>query len=145
MGPTFGEFCSCSCLPLLPQLACSVHSTWGPPISGALYNLSRERRFHDDWSFPLSLSMMVCNCERVLAIDLNESRAVWFFASAFVPPFTDTHGYFFSPGLFRVCLWLDSKCRYCKSVIHLQPLAETEWFIPPSPLSHHVLSSNQSA
>ena len=35
-APRFGEFCSCSCLPLLPQIACSIHATWGPPISGAL-------------------------------------------------------------------------------------------------------------
>ena len=33
----FREFCSRSCLPLLPQLACSIHATWGLPISGALY------------------------------------------------------------------------------------------------------------
>ena len=37
-GPRFGEFCSCSCLPLLPQLASSIHATWGPPFSGALYS-----------------------------------------------------------------------------------------------------------
>ena len=36
-APGFCEFCSCSCLPLLPQLSCSIHATWGPPISGALY------------------------------------------------------------------------------------------------------------
>ena len=26
--PRFGEFCSCCCLPLLPQLACSILATW---------------------------------------------------------------------------------------------------------------------
>ena len=33
----FGEVGSCCCLPLLPQLACSILATWGPPISRALY------------------------------------------------------------------------------------------------------------
>ena len=32
-----GEFCFCPCLPLLPGFACSIHSTWGPPFSRALY------------------------------------------------------------------------------------------------------------
>ena len=36
MGPRFGEFHSCCCLPLLPGLACSIHETLGPPFSGAL-------------------------------------------------------------------------------------------------------------
>ena len=26
-----------SCLPLLPSFACSIHATWGPPFSRALY------------------------------------------------------------------------------------------------------------
>ena len=38
----FGEICSCCCLPLLTQLACSIHGTWGPPIRGALYNFTEE-------------------------------------------------------------------------------------------------------
>ena len=28
----FGEFCYCSCLPLLPGFACSIHTTWEPPL-----------------------------------------------------------------------------------------------------------------
>ena len=39
-GPRFGEFCSCCCLPLLPQLACSILATWGPPYTGSLYMCS---------------------------------------------------------------------------------------------------------
>ena len=35
--PGFGEFCSSYCLPLLPQLACSILATWERPYSGALY------------------------------------------------------------------------------------------------------------
>ena len=38
-GPRFGEFCSCFCSTLLPQLACSILTTWGPPFTGALYKL----------------------------------------------------------------------------------------------------------
>ena len=38
-GHRFGEFCSCCCLPLLPQLACSILATRGPPYTGALYSL----------------------------------------------------------------------------------------------------------
>ena len=34
--PRFGECCCCSCLLLLPGLACSTHATWGPPFSRAL-------------------------------------------------------------------------------------------------------------
>ena len=34
-GPQIGEFCYCSCLPLLPGFACSIHATWGPPFSWA--------------------------------------------------------------------------------------------------------------
>ena len=34
--PRFSEFCLCSCLPLLPQLVCNIHATWGPPLGGAL-------------------------------------------------------------------------------------------------------------
>ena len=40
----FGEFCSCCCLPLLPQLAWSIHETWPKPFSGALYNRAQRRR-----------------------------------------------------------------------------------------------------
>ena len=47
MIPRFGEFCCCCCLPLLPGFACSIHATWGPPYSRALYsgncNLHWER------------------------------------------------------------------------------------------------------
>ena len=28
----FGKFCFCCCLPLLPELACSIHATWPKPI-----------------------------------------------------------------------------------------------------------------
>ena len=31
--PRFGEFGTCSCLPLLPGFACGIHATWGPPFS----------------------------------------------------------------------------------------------------------------
>ena len=27
--PRFGDFCPCSCFPLLPGFACSIHATWG--------------------------------------------------------------------------------------------------------------------
>ena len=38
-GPhRFGELCSCSCLPLLPQLAWKIHATWGPLFSSALFH-----------------------------------------------------------------------------------------------------------
>ena len=45
--PRFGELCSCSCLPLQPELACSIHATWGPSFSRAgpctvSYNLMKE-------------------------------------------------------------------------------------------------------
>lgn len=48
--------------------------------------------------------------ESVSSIDLDESRAVWFFA-LFVRPFAgSTHEYFFfSPGLLRGCFRVDSK------------------------------------
>ena len=35
--PRFGEFCYCSCLSPLPGFACSIHATWGPPFSQALF------------------------------------------------------------------------------------------------------------
>ena len=35
----FDEFCSCCCLPLQPQLACSTLTTWERPYSEALYLL----------------------------------------------------------------------------------------------------------
>ena len=35
--PRFGEFCYYSCLLLLPGFASSIHATWGPPYSRALY------------------------------------------------------------------------------------------------------------
>ena len=35
----FGEFCSCCCLPLLPQLACSILATWERPYNEAQYDL----------------------------------------------------------------------------------------------------------
>ena len=41
--PWFGEFCSCCCLPLLPQLACSILVTWERPYSPALYLLTNLR------------------------------------------------------------------------------------------------------
>ena len=39
-GTRFGEFCYCSCLPLLPELAHNIHATWGPSFSQAMYILS---------------------------------------------------------------------------------------------------------
>ena len=36
--PRFGEFCSCCCLPLLPQLACSILATWERPYRDSLYS-----------------------------------------------------------------------------------------------------------
>ena len=41
--PMFGDFSYCCCLPLLPGFACSIHATWDPPLSRALY------------TFPISL------------------------------------------------------------------------------------------
>ena len=35
--PRFGEFCSCCCLPLLPQLAFSLLATWERPYRDSLY------------------------------------------------------------------------------------------------------------
>ena len=43
----FGEFCHCSCLPLLPGFACSIHATWELPFSRALlisYNKSSFKK-----------------------------------------------------------------------------------------------------
>ena len=37
VGAWFGEFCSCCCLPLLPQLACSILRTTYQPLFPALY------------------------------------------------------------------------------------------------------------
>ena len=34
--PGLGESFYCSCLPLLPQFACRIHTTWGPRFSWAL-------------------------------------------------------------------------------------------------------------
>ena len=34
-----GDLCYCSCLPHLPGFACSIHATWGPSFSQALYVL----------------------------------------------------------------------------------------------------------
>ena len=31
--PRFGEFCSCCCLPFLPQLAWRIHAFWGPLLA----------------------------------------------------------------------------------------------------------------
>ena len=33
----FGEICSCSCSTFLPDFASSIHATWGPPFSRAVY------------------------------------------------------------------------------------------------------------
>ena len=33
----FSEFWICSCSPLLPGFACSIHATWAPPFSRGLY------------------------------------------------------------------------------------------------------------
>ena len=38
--PSFSVFCSCCCLALQPELGCSIHATWGPPFSRALYSSS---------------------------------------------------------------------------------------------------------
>ena len=38
----FCEFSYCSCLPLRPSLACSIHPTWGPPFIRALYITSSQ-------------------------------------------------------------------------------------------------------
>ena len=45
----FGEFCSCRCLPLLPQLS-SIHITWPKPFSRLLYICSGVQRINGDTS-----------------------------------------------------------------------------------------------
>ena len=37
LGPRFGVFCSCCCLPLLPELAGSILATWERPYRDSLY------------------------------------------------------------------------------------------------------------
>ena len=37
--PKFDEFCRCCCLPLLPQLACTILATLERPSSPALYDI----------------------------------------------------------------------------------------------------------
>ena len=40
--PRFGEFCFCFCLPLLPQLVCSILTTMYKDFFRALYNIAEE-------------------------------------------------------------------------------------------------------
>ena len=49
--PRFGEFCSCCCLPLLPQLAGSILATWERPYRDSLYmcRLQNFRSIHGAW------------------------------------------------------------------------------------------------
>ena len=42
MVPRVGEFCFCCCVPLPPQLACSILETWEQPYGDSLY-LSERR------------------------------------------------------------------------------------------------------
>ena len=43
--PRFSEFCYCCCVPLLPQLACSILATWERPYSEALYTVEEIEPF----------------------------------------------------------------------------------------------------
>ena len=48
----FGEFCSCCCIPLLPQLACSILATWERPYGDSLYFQNRPRHETNDANEP---------------------------------------------------------------------------------------------
>ena len=65
--PRFGEFCSCCCLPCLPQLAWEILETWGPLFSPFLYWFYRaKKRLLGDISILLMLifsaSLPLTNC-----------------------------------------------------------------------------------
>ena len=42
--PMFGEFCACCCLPLLPQLVCSILAIWEQPYRDSVYMSTHPRR-----------------------------------------------------------------------------------------------------
>ena len=89
--PRFGEFYSCCCLPLLPQLACSIPATGERPYSRALCSFPRSQWHHLEWSkvslqaayhfyqsfFPGSWTQfrpMECNC--TLSLQVGKSLHV---------------------------------------------------------------------
>ena len=49
----FGEFCYCCCLPLLPELACSIHATWLKPFSRPLYRGRKNGSYVVWWNLLL--------------------------------------------------------------------------------------------
>ena len=61
--PRFGEFCSCCCLPLLPGFACSIHVTWGPPFSRALYSWFSK-------AFRMATRSLLARCFRCCGLTL---------------------------------------------------------------------------
>ena len=59
----FGEVCSCCCLPLLPGIACSIHTTWGSSFSWALYRAETISLYMVWWSlFLLVLTTSASTC-----------------------------------------------------------------------------------
>ena len=46
--PRLGQLCSCCCLPILPQLACSILATWGRPYTVPLYTGVKELPMFQD-------------------------------------------------------------------------------------------------
>ena len=42
LAASFHKFCSCCCLPLLPQLVCSIHATWPRSFIGSLNTKSKQ-------------------------------------------------------------------------------------------------------
>ena len=67
-------------LPLLAQLACNIHATWGPPISGALYTVSTI------FISVFENMAMARNCECAGERDFLEGLVVELLASRGEPP-----------------------------------------------------------
>ena len=63
--PRFGQFCSCCCLPLLPQLACNILATWERLFSRSLYKIQKASNYP-----PASLDV-ICECFPISTPSLN--------------------------------------------------------------------------
>ena len=71
----FGEFCSCCSLPLLPDFACSIHATWGPPLSRALYINVQQCASTIFYSF-IGRDKALKTLLRVLSSNVNEVKNI---------------------------------------------------------------------
>ena len=140
-----GEFCSCCCLPLLPQLPRTILTTLGPLFSPALYSnkFSAQESPDFEWrsdGFRVGSSVVIM--QQFLAGERKISKVCYLIANAGRNCVTDNKAII--PLQFLTCLYLTVIVLQCfKRFYCLKPGAAHYWSLCYSPLSAVIAGTHR--